>query len=96
MNRLNEIRLHLPPEQWHYVPTSQNPADFCTRFVPFSKLKFHQSWLSGPTLLEQQVNSISVDNDSEKLLEIEEKLTNNLVQTKVQYWSFIKWTIVLH
>ena len=86
MNRLNEIRLHSTPEQWHYVPTSQNPADFCTRFVPFSKLKFHQSWL-----LEQQVNSISVDNDSDKLLEIEEKLTNNLVQTKVQYRSFIKW-----
>ena len=96
MNRLNEIRLHSPPEQWHYVPTSQNPADFCTRFVPFSKLKFHQSWLNGPTLLKQQVNCISVDNDSKKLLEIEEKLTNNLVQTKVQYWSFIKWTIVLH
>ena len=96
MNRLNEICLHMTPEQWHYVPTSQNPADFCTRFVPFSKLKFHQSWLNGPTLLKQQVNCISVDNDSKKLLEIEEKLTNNLVQTKVQYWSFIKWTIVLH
>ena len=41
MNRLNEIRLHSTPEQWHYVPTSQNPADFCTRFVPFNKLKLH-------------------------------------------------------
>ena len=36
------------------------------------------------------IRATSVDNDSEKLLEIEEKLTNNLVQTKVQYWSFIK------
>ena len=41
--------------------------------------------------LEQQVNSIRVDNDSDKLLEIEEKLTSSLVQTKVQYQSFIKW-----
>ena len=54
-------------------------------------LKFHQSWLNGPTLLEQQVSSISVDNDSDKLLEIEEKLTNILAQTKVHYRSFIKW-----
>ena len=23
MNRLNEIRLHSIPEQWHYEPTSQ-------------------------------------------------------------------------
>ena len=37
------------------------------------------------------MNTISVDNDSDKLLEIEEKLTNNLVQAKVQYQSFIKW-----
>ena len=91
MNRLNAIRLYSAPEQWHYVPTSQNPADFCTHFVPFSKLKFHQSWLNGPTLSEHQVNSISVDNERDKLLEIEEKLTNNFVPTKVQYRSFIKW-----
>ena len=67
MNRLNEICLHWTPEQWHYVLTSQNP------FVPFSKLKFYQSWLNGPTLLEQQVSSIRVDIDSHKLLKIEEK-----------------------
>ena len=55
-----------------------------------SNLNFHQSWLNGPTLLEQQLNSINVDNDSDKLFEIAEKLTNNLVQTKVEYQSFIK------
>ena len=37
------------------------------------------------------INSISVDNDSEKLLEIEEKLSNNLAQSKIQFHSFIKW-----
>ena len=72
MNRLNEIHLHSTPDQWNYVPTSQNPADFCTRFALFSKLKFHQSWLNAPTLLEQRVNSISADNESDKLLKIEE------------------------
>ena len=46
---------------------------FCTHFVPFSKLKFHQPWLNGPTLLEQQVSSMRVDIDSDKLLKIEEK-----------------------
>ena len=51
---------------------------------------FISLWLNGPTLLEQQVNSISVDNDSDELFEIEEKLTSNLVQTKVQYQGFIK------
>ena len=96
MNRLNEIRLYSTPEQWHYVPTSQNPADFCTRFVLFSTLKFHQPWLNGPTLLKQQVNSISVDNDSDKLLEIEEKLTNNLVQTKVSIGVLSNGNIILH
>ena len=96
MNRLNEICLHMTPEQWHYVPPSQNPADFCTRFVLFSKLKFHQSWLNGPTFLKQQVNSISVDNDSDKLLGIEEKRTNNLVQTKVSIRVLSNGNIILH
>ena len=91
MNRLNEIRFNSTPEQWYYVQTSQNSADFSTRFVPFSKLKFHQSWLNGPTLLEQQVSSVSADNESDKLLETGEKFTKNLVQTKGQYQSFIKW-----
>ena len=40
--------------------------------------------------LQRQINSISADNEREKFLEIEEKLTNNLVQTKGQYQSFIK------
>ena len=35
--------------------------------------------------LEQQTFT-----DSDKLLEIEEKLTSNLVQTKIQYQSLIK------
>ena len=33
MNRLNEIRLHSTPEQWHYVPTSQNPAPVLSRLT---------------------------------------------------------------
>ena len=78
MNRLNEIRLHSTPEQLLYVPTSQNSTDFWTRFVPFSKFEFFQSWLNGPTLLEQLVNSISADNESEKLFEMKVKYTNNL------------------
>ena len=28
MDRLNEIRLHSTPEQWHYAPDSLNPADY--------------------------------------------------------------------
>ena len=40
--------------------------------------------------LQRQINFISADNEREKFLEIEEKLTNNLVQTKGQYQSFIK------
>ena len=87
MNRLNEIRLHSTPEQWHYVPTSQNPADFCTRFVPFSKLKFHQSWLNAPTLLEQEVNTISVDNDIDKLFLSKPKFSTRVLSNG---------TIILH
>ena len=66
MSRINEVRLNSTPNQWHYVPTSQNPADISTCFISFSKLSIHQSWLNGPNLLEQQVNFISADNESDK------------------------------
>ena len=50
-NMLNEIRVNLAPEQWHYVPTSQNPVGFCTRFMPFNKLKFPSAMVKWSNLI---------------------------------------------
>lgn len=51
-NRVESIRKFLSPEQWHYVPTIQNPADVATRSVT-AVLLSNTSWLTGPKFLLQ-------------------------------------------
>ena len=39
------------PNQWRYVPTKQNPADFGTRGLTVSELADSEMWWKGPTFL---------------------------------------------
>ncbi|XP_073668774.1 uncharacterized protein [Paramisgurnus dabryanus] len=49
-NRVQRIRCSSHPQQWHYVPSDQNPADHATRSVPADRLK-DTTWLTGPLFL---------------------------------------------
>ncbi|KAL3967947.1 NLR family CARD domain-containing protein 3 [Sarotherodon galilaeus] len=51
-NRVQRIRRISEPKQWHYVPTSSNPADIGTRSVPAAMLG-DSAWLKGPAFLLQ-------------------------------------------
>ncbi|KAI4904010.1 hypothetical protein NFI96_023856, partial [Prochilodus magdalenae] len=44
------IRRFSKPEQWHYICTTQNPADHATRSVPAAQLT-STTWLTGPHFL---------------------------------------------
>lgn len=49
-NRVQRIRESTSPEEWKYVPTSENPADHASRSVPAGSLT-HTTWQSGPVFL---------------------------------------------
>lgn len=49
-NRVHRIRQTTSPEQWHYVPSEQNPADLPTRSVAASQL-MDTIWFKGPDFL---------------------------------------------
>ncbi|XP_064462317.1 uncharacterized protein LOC135372779 [Ornithodoros turicata] len=51
-NRVKRIRRTSKPDQWHYVPTDQNPADHATRPVAPSAL-IRTTWLTGPKFLQR-------------------------------------------
>lgn len=51
-NRVHRIRKTTSPQQWHYVPTGQNPADLATRSVPASQLT-NSMWFTGPEFLHK-------------------------------------------
>ena len=48
---MGEIHKQSDPNQWHYVPTKQNPADFRTRGLTVSELADSEMWWKGPTFL---------------------------------------------
>ena len=50
MNHLNEIRVNSNVEEWFFVPGELNPADHCTRYLPFSVLSLKSNWIAGPKL----------------------------------------------
>ena len=40
-------------DQWHYVSSKSNPADFSSRPVAAAKLSYSHEWLCGPSFLLQ-------------------------------------------
>lgn len=61
-NRVERIRKSTRPDQWHYVPTSQNPADIATRSVPAAQLS-DTIWFTGPDLLRHSEKSITTEEE---------------------------------
>ena len=50
-HRVGEIHEQSDPNQWCYVPTKLNPADFGTRGLTVSELADSEMWWKGPTFL---------------------------------------------
>lgn len=50
-NRVQEIREHTTPEQWHYVGTKANPADVASRGAGAQELIDNSLWWHGPDFL---------------------------------------------
>ena len=47
-NRVSEIQVNTSPDQWRYVPTQMNPADYVTQGVRLSDFKKLTIWWKGP------------------------------------------------
>ena len=52
-NRVQQIRRHTKPDQWHYVPSEENPADHASRGLSVDALT-SSSWFSGPAFLHER------------------------------------------
>jgi len=50
-NRVGEIQAASNPDQWRYVPTKLNPADFASRGLPAARLIVEELWWNGPEFL---------------------------------------------
>ena len=50
-NRVQEIQEKASPNNWHYCPGHENPADLLTRGIPAKTLYSSKQWLEGPVWL---------------------------------------------
>ena len=97
-NRVAKIRHSSNPEQWHYVPTDQNPADLATRGIEASSLQ-KSIWLNGPVLLkldpppvETSLELINMDDDREVRPEVITLKTVTKQQAKTISQAFLKFS----
>lgn len=67
-NRVQRIRKFTKPKQWHYIHTSQNPADHATRSVPAAELA-NTTWLTGPPFLYQAEGLPTAKEESHEIVD---------------------------
>ena len=54
MHQVNEIRRHSSVENWSYIKTTDNTADYCTRPRNMGKHSNQKRFLIGPETLDQK------------------------------------------
>ena len=58
-NRVQFIRENTHTDQWHYVPTKDNPADHASRGMTVDKL-ISSNWFTGPEFLKTSLTHSAV------------------------------------
>ena len=53
-NRIAKVQRAFPVENWKYLPTSENPADYCTRPVSPNDLLSLDIWWHGPNWIHEE------------------------------------------
>lgn len=54
MNRLNEIHLNSDIYDWKFSPGNLNPADLCTKYIPFSQLMTQKLWFNSSEYTDEE------------------------------------------
>ncbi|MCP4054730.1 MAG: DDE-type integrase/transposase/recombinase, partial [Mesoflavibacter sp.] len=75
LNRLSEIKKH-DDVVFHYVSTSENPADYASRGMPFAKLRDTPLWWSGPEWLHLPAIQWPINNVPEITADVLQKITS--------------------
>ena len=109
-NRVQQIRDKTEPEQWNYVQTKHNPADYASRGLTAKALLDHPTWFDGPEFLYEQelqeyINANHIHRDcSEEDPEVKRVLASSTTETpesidsrfeRFSSWSKAKRVIAL-
>ncbi len=101
-NRVQLIRENTNLNQWHYVDTSENPADYASRGLRASDI-LSTNWLSGPEFLwkeeiyEETISTIDllVGDPEVKAVKVFVTRSNDCAETLDRLSRFSSWTMLL-
>ncbi|XP_023197668.1 uncharacterized protein LOC111610010 [Xiphophorus maculatus] len=101
-NRVQLIRDNSDPNQWHYVETSENPADHASRGLCASDIH-STNWLQGPRFLWEHELQLTTSTPTELLVGDPEVKTIQVLATDVKCSNdilnrlnrFSSWTTLL-
>jgi hypothetical protein len=82
-NRLKTIKQNTTSDDWYYVKTDENPADFASRGKPLQELIASKLWLEGPEFLrdpyhdyeKMKIKNIIISKENARLVKEEMKVT---------------------
>lgn len=89
-NRIKRIRLSSSVEQWNYVPSAENPADYASRGLDATQLNNFQ-WLQGPPFLWKKL-ILQVTSPTLKLEEEDPEVRRSTIHSvKTGYMPLIDY-----
>ncbi|GFX75278.1 hypothetical protein TNCV_3043001 [Trichonephila clavipes] len=100
-NRIATIQEITSSEQWRYVATEDNPADFVSRGMDFLKLKTCELWWNGPKFLmsnqypQRQIPVAVIKDPGRSITSIVEPDLTNLNENRLDNWQKITKIIQL-
>ncbi|XP_038152621.1 uncharacterized protein LOC119790925 [Cyprinodon tularosa] len=82
-NRIQIIKSLTDPQQWHHVPSENNPADHASRGLSVQQL-LKSNWFKGPEFLWQNELPLETDKISEVVSNDPELKAVHVLKTEVQ------------
>ena len=89
-NRIPEIHESSKPNQWHYIPTNQNPADYGTCGLEPEELC--SKWLRAPDFLKKHYSDW---NSAHKIVSVHTTSTSKPNEPVIDPTRFRSWTKLL-
>ena len=88
-NPIGEIHSNTSPEQWHHIPSSQNPADLLTKGILAVEMSESTMWWDGPEFLLKDESKWQTNVVQKAVAEDEEiPKGHHKPQFKDESWNF--------
>lgn len=87
-NRVQLIRDHSEIQQWHYVNTADNPADYASRGIDMNQKEKVKKWFNGPSYLWKNESEWPFHENKTELNPDDPEVKKNIEVNSVQCKSY--------